>query len=88
MEPAIKIIGKDNCTGCAGCANSCIHNAINLKLNIEGFLIPFQCNASWVGFDPFGYQAELGNQRISPRDWDYLSVEIILDIVYNCVNLQ
>jgi coenzyme F420-reducing hydrogenase beta subunit len=38
--PAIKIIGREKCTGCFGCANSCKHSAIEMKLSEEGFYEP------------------------------------------------
>ena len=40
MKPAIDIIGNDNCSGCYGCLNVCELDAINMKLNNEGFMEP------------------------------------------------
>lgn len=36
----IKIIEKENCTGCAACYSVCTHQAINMKLDGEGFEYP------------------------------------------------
>lgn len=40
-EPAINIIGYDNCTGCFGCYNACHLNAIEMKYDEEGFYKPY-----------------------------------------------
>ena len=40
MKPAIDLISENRCTGCYGCFNACIENAIDMRLNEEGFLIP------------------------------------------------
>lgn len=34
------IIVPQNCTGCALCANVCVHNAIRMEWSKEGFLVP------------------------------------------------
>jgi coenzyme F420-reducing hydrogenase beta subunit len=39
MKPAIEVIGKDKCTGCFGCYNSCPRNAIQMKIE-KGFFVP------------------------------------------------
>ena len=36
----IVLAGKDRCTGCAACAQSCVHNAISMEEDGEGFLFP------------------------------------------------
>lgn len=38
--PAIKIIGKEKCAGCFGCANGCRFNAIEMNLSEHGFYFP------------------------------------------------
>ncbi len=40
MNPAIDIIGNNNCTGCYGCFNACAQDAIEMNLNNEGFMEP------------------------------------------------
>lgn len=39
-EPAIQIIGKQQCTGCFGCANACKKMAIEMRMGEEGFYYP------------------------------------------------
>ena len=46
-KPAIEVIQKDQCTGCFGCYNSCPFDAIDMRYNQDGFLIPVisdKCN--------------------------------------------
>lgn len=40
-EPAINLIGYNNCTGCFGCYNACYFNAIEMKYDEEGFYKPY-----------------------------------------------
>ena len=40
MKKAIKLAGKDNCTGCAVCEQSCTYSAISMEEDSEGFLFP------------------------------------------------
>lgn len=41
-KSAIKKIGEIDCTGCFSCYNKCpIENAIEMKINTEGFYRPF-----------------------------------------------
>lgn len=39
-HPAINIIGKEKCTGCFGCVNSCPSSAIQMRMSEDGFFIP------------------------------------------------
>lgn len=46
-KAAIEIIKPEKCTGCFGCYNACPFNAIDMKINKDGFFIPFinqRCN--------------------------------------------
>jgi coenzyme F420-reducing hydrogenase beta subunit len=38
---AIEIIKPEKCTGCFGCYNACPFNAIDMKIDKDGFFIPF-----------------------------------------------
>jgi len=40
MNPAIDIIGNNNCAGCYGCFNICAQDAIEMNLNNDGFMEP------------------------------------------------
>lgn len=40
LDPAIKVIGPEKCTGCFSCYNACPFNAIEMKENPEGFYYP------------------------------------------------
>lgn len=46
-KTAIEIIKPEKCTGCFGCYNACPFNAIDMKIDKDGFFIPFinqRCN--------------------------------------------
>lgn len=46
-KAAIEIIKPEKCTGCFGCYNACPFNAIAMKINKDGFFMPFiskSCN--------------------------------------------
>ena len=40
-KTAIEVIKPEKCTGCFGCYNACPFNAIDMKIDKDGFFIPF-----------------------------------------------